>query len=362
MKILFIDHYPAPHLGGGEEYLLTAAAGLKKLGFEVAVLALSNSGLAHASRTAGIKTYEANFFSKNIFKDRSAVSEVIEQFKPDIINTHGYYSGIVVRLAAARTGNVPVVNTVHTEVRPLNGGLSRTIRNLVEKQTSKNVYYIAVSHTVARQLQDIGISKEKISVIHPAYDPSVEPFSKKSGGVFTFGAAGRLERVKGFHLLIQAFARAVNQCGDVRLVIRGEGNQRQKLEKLIHRLGIENRVLLPGYVTERNRIYEGFDVFISSSLLEGFSITLLNAAVSGVPCICTDAGGQTEIIEHKRTGLVVPAGDENALADSLVYAYRHYDEMLTMAELARDSLLERFSPHVLVNKHAELFTGLLQRQ
>lgn len=114
MKLLFIDHYYAPYLGGGEEYLLTAAEGLKNKGFDVYLLALPDSDLAKASQERSIPTIEVSFFTRNIFRDANAVRKVIKEISPDIINTHGYYSGIIGRLAAAGLKNVKIVCTVHT--------------------------------------------------------------------------------------------------------------------------------------------------------------------------------------------------------------------------------------------------------
>lgn len=362
MKLLFIDHYHAPHLGGGEEYLLTAAAGLKDRGLDVHLLALPGSSLSRASQEKGMSTIEAPFFTRNVFRDARTIRSVINDVKPDIINTHGFYSGIAGRLAAKGLKNVRVVCTVHTEPKPVNAGLSYRIRGLVERATSGGIYYIAVSEAIKNQLVSLGISRERITVIHPALTTKAEPpGSRTATEVFVFGAAGRLEKVKGFDILIRAFSLIADRCSHARLHIYGEGTLRQSLERLVEQLGMSGRVFLPGYVPVE-KLYRDMTVFVSSSVAEGFSITLLNAAGLGIPCICTSAGGQVEIIEHRKTGLVVPPGDPYALADAMLFACTNYPAVLELAAQAKKLTATRFTPENLVSKHENLFSRLIQVQ
>lgn len=356
--MLFIDHYHAPHLGGGEEYLLTAANGLKNYGFDVYILALPGSSLAKTSRQKGLNTIEASFFTKNPLRDAAAVRNIIIDLAPDVVNTHGYYSGIIGRVAASNIRSTRVVCTVHTEPLPFKGGLKFRLRGVVEKATSSNVHYIAVSRTIKNQLSRLGISKEKVSVIFPAYNSGlVRQTNSRLENGFIFGSAGRLEKVKGFDILIRAFSLIANQCSLARLIIYGEGSQRHNLENLVRKLNLGDRVFLPGYVPPEE-LYRDIHIFVSSSIAEGFSITLLNAARLGIPCICTSAGGQVEIIEHQKTGLVVAPGDADALAEAMLFACKNYEAVLKLARKAKLFTEEQFSPEKLVHAHRDLFTKL----
>jgi len=360
VKVVFIDHYNAPHLGGGEEYLLTVAQGLKNYGFDIYILALPDSALAKTSHQKGLKTVEASFFTKNPLRDAAVVKDIIIDLAPDIVNTHGYYSSIIGRIAASNISNTRVVCTVHTEPLPPHGGLKFRLRGLLERSTSRNVHYIAVSREIKRQLSFLGISEEKIAVIYPAYSSDlvwhINPHQKNS---FIFGAAGRLEKVKGFDVLIRAFSLIANRCSNVRLIIYGEGTQRRRLETLVSKLNLNKRIFMPGYVPTQE-IYRDMHVFVSSSFSEGFPITLLNAAHLGIPCICTSAGGQVEIIDHQKTGLVVPPGDIKALAKTMLFACKNYENMLSMAQRAKQFIEERFSPQNLLYGHRELFEKLVR--
>jgi glycosyltransferase involved in cell wall biosynthesis len=358
VKVLFVDHYYAPHLGGGEEYLLTVAQGLKNYGFDIYILALPDSALAKTSRQKGINTIEASFFTKNPLKDASVVRDIIIDLAPQIVNTHGYYSHLIGKLAASNIKNTKLVCTVHTEPLPSYSRLKFKLRGIFERATSKNVYYIAVSREIKRQLSLLGISEEKVAVIYPAYNENLvwqaNLHSKKG---FTFAAAGRLEKVKGFDVLIRAFKLIADQGNHEQLVIYGEGTQRRSLEVLIQKLKLANQILMPGYVPPEE-LYKEIHVFVSSSFSEGLPITLLNAAYLGIPCICTSAGGQVEIIEHEKYGLVVKPGDVDALASAMLFVCKNYEAALKMAKEAKVFTEERFSPEKLVRSHIELFIKL----
>lgn len=242
----------------------------------------------------------------------------------------------------------------------MHAGFYHKLRNFLEAATSKRVHYIAVSNAIKSQLTKIGISEQKITVIHPAYNISQKSLVRRTNrDCFVFGAAGRLEKVKGFDILIRAFSKIAELCSNVQLHIYGEGTQRSSLQRLASHFRLVNRVLLPGY-KPTELLYQDMDVFVSSSLTEGFSITLLEAAHLGIPCICTSAGGQVEIIEHQKTGIVVPPGNANTLADAMLFAYQNYDIMLKLAAEAKSFTDDRFSPEKLVNRHDELFKKIIQ--
>jgi hypothetical protein len=361
MKILFIDHYYGKHLGGGEEYLLTVATGLKDLGYDVYLLALPAGCLSNAGRERGIKTLEANFFTRNIFNDIRTIESIISEVRPDLINIHGYYSGIIGRIASRRQNVLNIVCTVHTEATPYYAGFYHRIRNIIEKLTSNSLHYIAVSRTIYNQLVRIGLSPENMTVIHPAYDENLRPPKRKSKrDRLIFGAVGRLESVKGFDILIKAFSEVIKECSSAVLHIYGDGSQKKYLENLIRKLGLENSVFLKGY-RPAQEIFDSIDVFVSSSLSEGFPLALLNAARLGIPSICTRAGGQTEIIRNEDMGLIAEPGSIDSLADALLAACKDYEKMLKLAENAKISITDEFSPENLVKKHDEFFRKIAEK-
>lgn len=141
--------------------------------------------------------------------------------------------------------------------------------------------------------------------------------SAKGEGVHLI-AVGRLDRQKGFDLLLHAFERIRSRHRDLKLTIFGEGPERKALEKLSVRLCIDDAVQLPGVTTYPGAWIEAGDVMVLSSRYEGFPNVVAEATVVGLPVVAFDCPyGPRELIEDGRNGLLVPAGDVDALAEAM---------------------------------------------
>lgn len=130
-------------------------------------------------------------------------------------------------------------------------------------------------------------------------------------------AVGRLVPVKGFVDLLHAFTR-LRKKRDARLVIIGEGPQRQELEDLRDRLGLEDVVDFHGYMADPLPLVARSDVFVLSSHSEGQGMVLLEAMAAGTPIVATDCpSGPRELLQDGEAGLLVPVGDAEAMANAI---------------------------------------------
>lgn len=131
--------------------------------------------------------------------------------------------------------------------------------------------------------------------------------------------AGRFNAQKNFPLLIRAFARVADKFPEHRLLIYGKGGQQATYESLAAELGIGDRVEFPGYVPDMPARLEKAGMFVLSSDYEGMPNALMEAMASGLPCVSTDCGGGGArfLIQDGENGLLVPIGDEAALADAM---------------------------------------------
>lgn len=131
-------------------------------------------------------------------------------------------------------------------------------------------------------------------------------------------AIGRLDRVKGFDVLVDAFARVADRHPDWSLVVLGDGPERRALETQARRAGLDRRVALPGWTPDVQGELAGAHAFALSSRYEGFPNALLEAMACGVPCVAFACpSGPAEIVTSGHDGLLVPPGDVEALASSL---------------------------------------------
>ncbi len=134
-------------------------------------------------------------------------------------------------------------------------------------------------------------------------------------------AVGRLTHQKGFALLIRAFAKIADRFPSWNLVIWGEGEERLALEALIDEYGLSERISLPGVTQAPGLWVETADLFVLSSLYEGWGIVIVEAMAAGVPVVSFDCPfGPREVIRDRENGLLVPEGDVDALATALAEA------------------------------------------
>ncbi len=171
-------------------------------------------------------------------------------------------------------------------------------------------------------------------------------------------AAGRLHPVKGFDMLLTAFARIAPLFPDWDLVILGEGAQRGSLQRMIDGAGLDTRVFLPGRVGNMMEWYETSDLYVLSSRAEGLSNTLLEAMACGLPCVAVDCDtGPREIIRDGIDGILVrPADDPEALAAWLSQLMAHPEERQRLASRAVD-VRDRFGVRRIMAMWELVFQG-----
>lgn len=159
---------------------------------------------------------------------------------------------------------------------------------------------------------------------------------------FVFATLGRLHWMKDQQTLLRGFARIHQQCSDAILILLGDGDEEARLKQLAKELGIQNKVIFAGFVSEGHRYARAFDVFLLTSVQEGFGFVLPEVMLAKVPAIGTRAGGIPEIIGD--TGIIVSPKDDQALADAMLKFYRmSIEERAVFGEKAYQRIITQFS-------------------
>jgi len=156
------------------------------------------------------------------------------------------------------------------------------------------------------------------------------------GGVPVILAVGRLVWQKGFDLLLRAFREVLSEL-DARLILAGEGHERESLQRLAKDLGIAAKVSFVGFQTNPYAFMSKADVFVLSSRYEGLPMVLLEALACGTPVISTDCkSGPREILDNGRCGLLVPVRDMKALSEAIVRSLKDSELRENFSRLGRE--------------------------
>ncbi|MBI4974116.1 glycosyltransferase [Candidatus Roizmanbacteria bacterium] len=189
---------------------------------------------------------------------------------------------------------------------------------------------VCISHGLKKSLVRVfSIDPNKVSVIHTGIDNSLikkmlkkcpPKYSRLLGGRPVIASAGRLVPQKGFDYLICAFSSVIKIFPNVKLVIIGQGPQKEELKALVAKLKLSRSIIFPGFIRPYCLLKEA-DIFVLSSLYEGFGNVLIEAMRCGVPIISVDCPyGPSEILEGGKWGILVPQANtrKELLADGMI--------------------------------------------
>jgi len=295
---------------------------------------------------------------------------VIKNRKIDLVHTHGMKAGIVGRIAGLlfRGPAAPsLLSTVHNSVycyrmSDLRRHMIGRVQRYLAQKTDK---FITVSHALKREImQWEGVPDERVKVIYngiriEAFNKKITPYAKIRLGlnpVFpVVGTVARLAPQKGLEYFIQA-AFLVSQVVDqVQFLIAGSGPLRKKLEQDAYKLGLKDKIVFTGYCPDISEIYPIIDVFVMPSLSEGLSISLIEAMAARRPIAATAVGGIPELIEHRKTGILVPPGNAQALAQGIMELLKRTKWAEKLAEAAYQKARNNFTIEKMVQQTEDIY-------
>jgi len=237
-------------------------------------------------------------------------------------------------------------------------------------------YFIALSRDLEHYLTfRVGMPQSKVVQIYNGVDaqrfhPTATrqpiagcPFSDPT--CWLVGTVGRMQTVKDQTTLARAFIRALDSApelkGGLRLAMIGDGPLRAQSQALLEQAGLGELAWLPGERNDVPEILRGLDCFVLPSLAEGISNTILEAMASGLPVIATDVGGNGELIKDGSSGELVPVGDVEAMANSIVGYARDHVKARVAGQAGRSAVESQFSLATMVQQYQGLYDRLLKR-
>ncbi|HSD50716.1 MAG TPA: glycosyltransferase, partial [Candidatus Methylomirabilis sp.] len=170
---------------------------------------------------------------------------------------------------------------------------------------------------------------------------------------------GRLDGQKGLETALAAWTQVTARRPTARLSIAGDGPLRPVLEARARELGLGNTVQFLGLRPDPERLLRASQVFMLPSRSEGMSNSLLGAMATGVGCVATRVGGNSELLEHGVNGLLIPPGDAVALAEAVVAILEDTALARRLGMAARATVMERYRMDRIVRQYADLYSAVV---
>jgi len=358
---LRVLHVLAPASEGGLERVVAMLS--ERQGRErahVAAVLSPDTGDEHpfirALEAADIPVTRVVVGPRSYLREYRLLGTLVARLQPRIVHTHGYRSDVIGG-AAARAHGVPTVSTVHG----FTGGgkrnrLNETIQCLALRRADA---VVAVSRPLVERLTRAGVSREKIRWIPNGFVPpgstNTRAVARRMLGiaddVTVAGWVGRLSREKGADVMLNALALSDPSW---RLSMIGDGRERGQLARQAADLGIGDRVVWHGGVTNAGALMTAFDAFVLSSRTEGTPIALFEAMHARVPIVATQVGGVPDVVTSEHA-ILVPSERPVAIAEALAELKRDPAAAKRRSDQARERLLQGFSAQSWVDTIEEVY-------
>ncbi|MFH0948845.1 MAG: glycosyltransferase [Elusimicrobiota bacterium] len=331
---------------GGQQQLFWLVEGLNIKGHSNFVICSPKSAL-HQKLAENIP-FRDNFFTVQMLFELDPIAiykttKIIDKIKPDIIHLHSAHAHTIGLLASKICSCLPTVLSQGDKTsrwgqviyqakmfhhKPKIVSSRRVDFHIKSKLKYNNVdKIIAVSNGVKKVLLEDGISNEKISVVHSGVDLSrfenvcgdelyEELKIKKEYKIV--GIVASLAPHKDHKNFLTAAVLIKEKIPEIKFLIVGDGELKNKLIKLAGKLGIADSVIFTGFRKDVPQLLAIFDVFVLSSHLEGLCTSVIDAMVSGIPIVATDVGGVGELVEDGVNGFLVLPRNPEILAEKTV--------------------------------------------
>ena len=372
MKLLWV--FPSFEIGGSQRRFATLANGFEAdqqaTGFQHNIVSLSGAHGAmallapsvHASqidvspaKSRGVSLANINLFAK-----------VIDDARPDILLTANWGS---IEWHLANRGNRACAH-IHFEdgfgadesihARQASRDIARRIIFALTKNARRTAF-VAPSRELANVFTTgWGVPADAVHFVQNGVDMNAFPVSAPASREFvTVGSVGALRQEKRIDRLIRIFAALENK--NTRLLIVGDGPERESLEKLTSELGVARRVTFAGTQTDVASYYAQMDIFALTSDTEQMPISLIEAMATGLPVVSTQVGDVPAMLGEQSARFILPLSDEAGLADALSQLVGDIGKRERLGRENANVARAQFSQSEMLDTYRSLFQGIASR-
>jgi len=343
--------------GGAENQLMLLVERQVGAGFRVAVAFLRGDGYWQAALEAmGVDVIDLKLRRYGDPGPILRLRRLILKIKPSLVHAHMPPAELYcwTALMGIPPRYVPFVVTKHND-EPFYRGLGQ--RAIGRWVASRSDRIIAISDAVKNYVYRQGFAEDGGKVITVRYGIDPRPFGNVNTeaarslrrswsvdeGEFLIGTAARFEPQKALHILVEAFSQYLLDAElPAKLVLVGRGALEAELRSLVVKLGVERSVIWAGFREDVPAVMNALDLFVLPSLYEGFGLVLIEAMAAGKPIIASRVSAIPEIVENRRTGILIPPENPEELAIALKF-FEDPDNRASFGGAGRERVREEFT-------------------
>lgn len=371
------------NIGGPAIHAIVLTAGLRARGYDTLLVAGREGpreGSFHdLAVEKGVEPLFLPELGREVRPGRDLVAllkllRLFRQQRPEIVHTHTAKAGTVGRLAAKLAGVPIIIHTFHGHTfRGYFGrGVTRVFLEIERRLSAVSTKVLTVSEGQRQDLLRLRIGDPEKVVTMPLglpLDGLLKPDLRKgeirrrlgvSAEAPLVGVIARLVPIKDHGTFLEAASDLRRSRPNVRFLIVGDGELRTRLEQRARDLGLDGCAHFLGWQRDLEPIYADLDLVVLSSLNEGTPVSLIEGMAAGLPVVATEVGGVPDLVEHGKTGLLVPPGDSRSLSGAMETLLGDRDRRLEMGRLGREAVYPRYSEGALIDRMDRLYSSLVR--
>lgn len=363
-KILYLIDTTKP--GGGEKVLLDLVQLIDKDKFEVFVL-LPDTGWLYSQliNLTSVNLSVVNGKGRFSIKYLLRLTRFIRKHDIEIIHSHllgvSLYSCMAGFLANKR-----VVCTIHGAVDS-HHSMSKLKLFIISLLATKIIF---VSDSLRRYfLDNFFLTSDKCITIYNGVnisnstkerDDTLKKELDLPKESILIGLVGNITPSKGYDILIKAAKIIIEEYPTALFLIAGDrrGTLYNSLLEIRTQYQLETNIRFLGFVEEVRHFLENLDIFVLSSISEGFSLSTVEAMSVGLPVVVTKCGGPEEIVTNNENGIIVSLGDEKALATGVIRLLNNRKLRKDLGSVAMQTIAKKFDSSIMLGRHMELYHSL----
>ena len=301
------------------------------------------------------------------------LTELFRARRPEIVHTHSGKAGILGRLAAARAGVPIILHTIHgPSFGPFQGPFANALFRAAERYAARiTTHFVAVAEAMKQQYLAAGIGRsDQFTIIVSGFP--LEPFLSSSNDLqlrarlglspedIVIGKIGRLFKLKGHDDLLAVAPGLVRSCSRIKFLLVGDGPWRERFEKEVRALGLQEHVVFSGLVapTAVPPLVGIMDMLVHLSSREGLPRALPQALAAARPVVAYDSDGAREVCLENETGFLLRPGDLPGLHERLLRLARDAALRERLGRCGRQFVEQRFGVQRMVDDLYQLYMRL----